>query len=164
MIRHEVDSDVSGVRRVHLAAFPGDGEAGLVDALRENGHLPVSIVAEEDVGIVGHIAFSPVTVDGLDVAAVGLAPVAVMPEFQKQGIGSELIRAGLQACREAGFRIVVVLGEPDFYQRFGFQPAHLAGLENEYQARDEFMVLELEPGNLSGVSGLVQYSEEFSSL
>ena len=164
MIRCEIDSDVSAVRNVHLAAFPGNGEAGLVDALRENGHLSVSIVAEENAGIVGHIAFSPVTVNGLDVAAVGLAPVSVLPEFQKQGIGSELIRAGLQTCREAGFRIVVILGEPDFYQRFGFQPAHRAGLENEYQVRDEFMVLELEPSSLNGVSGLVRYGDEFSSL
>ncbi len=120
-------------------------------------------MAEENAGIVGHIAFSPVTVNGLDVAAVGLA-VAVFPERQKQGIGSELIRAGLQACREAGLRIVVVLGEPDFYQRFGFQPARLVGLENEYQVRDEFMVLELEPRSLNGVSGLVRYGDEFSSL
>ena len=164
MIRREIDSDASAVRSVHLAAFPGDGEAGLVDALRENGHLPVSIVAEENAGIVGHVAFSPVTVNGLDVAAVGLAPVALLPEFQKQGIGSELIRAGLAACREAGFRIVVVLGEPDFYRRFGFQPAHLVSLGNEYQVRDEFMVLELEPGSLNGLSGLVRYSDEFSSL
>jgi putative acetyltransferase len=76
----------------------------------------------------------------------------------------ELIRAGLAACREAGFRIVVVLGEPDFYRRFGFQPAHLVGLENEYQVRDEFMVLELESGSLSGLRGLVRYGDEFSAL
>lgn len=132
MIRCGAECDAGSVRMVHLAAFPGDDEAGLVDLLRDNGHLSVSIVAEENSGIVGHIAFSPVTVAGLNVAAVGLAPVAVLPEFQKQGIGSELIRAGLQACQEAGIRIVVVLGEPDFYQRFGFRPAHLVGLENEY--------------------------------
>jgi putative acetyltransferase len=118
----------------------------------------------------GHILFTPVTIDqgggrAARLRAMGLAPVAVLPEFQRQGIGSELVRRGLTACRDIGYEAVVVLGHPDFYPRFGFAPASTFGLKCEYSVPDPvFMAIELVPGALKGISGLVKYAPEFASV
>jgi putative acetyltransferase len=163
-IRHELDEDVDAIRAVHTTAFPSDVEARLVDVLRASGNAPVSLVAVRGDEIVGHVLFSPVSVEQNPTAArgAGLGPVGVRPEHQRQGIGVALIEQGIAACRDAGFGFLVVLGDPGYYHRFGFRRALDAGLVNEYGVDAEFMVLELRPGALCGLSGLVRYRPEFA--
>ena len=165
-IRGERKEDFEGVRRVNEAAFGQPAEADLVDALRSGGAATVSLVAEVKGQIVGHILFSPVTVQGADdLKAVGLGPMAVLPEHQRRGIGSLLIRKGLEYCRKAGIQAVVVLGHPDYYPRFGFRRASSWGLRCEFDAPDEaFMALELIPNVLSGRSGVVNYHAAFKGI
>ena len=166
-IRPERDSDAPAVRRVNLAAFPTAAEADLVDSLRRQGASVVSLVAQHaDSEPVGHILVSPVTLSGVDdVRMLGLAPMAVEPDRQRQGIGSQLVRAGIEACRKAGAGAVVVVGHPAFYPRFGFVPASRLRLRCEYDVPDEvFMALELVPGVLAGRSGLVQYHPAFAGF
>jgi putative acetyltransferase len=123
----------------------------------------VSLVAQQDDQVVGHILFSPITVANAPriVRGVGLAPMSVLPEFQNRGIGSRLVREGLTVCQQAGYDIVVVLGHVHYYPRFGFVRANDFGLENEYEAADTFMVLELKNGVLKGIRGLVKFASEF---
>jgi putative acetyltransferase len=164
-IRPERPGDADGIRAVHAAAFPTDLEARLVERLRDSAAARVSLVAQVDGHIVGHIVFSPVTVNGQRIAgALGLAPVAVAPKYQRQGIGGQLIRAGLVTCRELGCGFVVLLGHPEYYPRFGFQQASRFGLTNEYGADEAFMVLELQPGAIPPGGGLVRYGSEFAGL
>ncbi len=159
--RLEETSDQRAIYQVHQTAFPTEAEARLVDALREAGRLTVSLVAAVEGEIVGHVAFSPVTVDGVECGGLGLAPVAVRPEWQRRGIGARLIESGIAVCRACGHRFVVVLGEPAYYARFGFTRADVVGLANEYGAGPEFMVLNL--GNEGPLpTGLVRYAPEFS--
>lgn len=166
-IRSEKPDDESGVRRVHEAAFaPSLLEANLVDMLCKAGKALVSLVAIDEGQIVGHVLFSPVSIAIApdQFRAVGMAPVGVLPAFQNKGIGSRLIRQGLDQCREAGYDAVVVLGHTSYYPRFGFLPGSHFGLENAYNANDAFMALELKEGALAGVSGLVQYGLEFGEV
>lgn len=165
-IRPEQPGDAAAISAVHRAAFPGPGEARLVELLRDAGNLTLSLVAVHDNQIVGHIACSPVTLNGqpLTPPALGLAPVAVLPEFQNQGIGSELIHTSLDSCRSQSCPWIVVLGEPAYYARFGFVPASRCGLTCIYTAEDYFQALELVPGSLQNLSGLVRYAPEFDSL
>ena len=165
-IRAEKDSDLAAIRRVHESAFPTRMEADLVDRLRAGGKLLVSLVAVREDQIVGHIAFSPVTIEPAvgTASGVGLAPVAVLPSEQRKGVGSQLIEAGVVACRDAGHEYIVVLGWPEYYPRFGFEPARTRRLDNEYGAGDEFMVMELVPNVLSTRRRLVRYCHEFSEL
>jgi putative acetyltransferase len=167
-IRPETSEDREAIFDVHAAAFPTDAEARLVNALRANGKVVVSLVAEVDAAVAGHVLFSPVLVavefSTAPTLGVGLAPLAVRPEFQRRGIGARLVDAGLDACRRAGFAFVVVLGEPRYYRRFGFQRALPHGLRNEYGADEEFMALDLHPRALTGVSGIVKYATEFASV
>lgn len=147
---------------MHAAAFPSDAEARLVDALRAARRAALSLVAEHDGQVVGHVLFSPVKSNRG--RGLGLAPLAVLPRHQRQGIGAALIRAGIEACRAGGYDYAVVLGDPGYYRRFGFRRALDLGLQNEYGAQDEFMVLELRLGGLAGVTGLVKYCREFAAL
>jgi putative acetyltransferase len=166
VIRAEQPADAAAVHQVHATAFPTAAEAQLVDLLRAAGKAWISLVAEIDGRIVGQVLFSPVTVDawvGVQVG-VGLAPVAVLPAYQRQGIGRRLIQAGLAECRRVGRPFVVVLGEPGYYSRFGFQRASARGLTNEYGVDEPFLVLELEPGTLPAGGGLVKYAPEFAEL
>lgn len=165
-IRAEGKQDQAAIHRLNVAAFPGPEEAELVDRLRRVARPFLSLVALEEDGVVGHILFTPVTLENSDgLTLMGLAPMAVAPERQRQGIGSALVVAGLQRCRELGAGAVVVLGHPDYYPRFGFRPAVEFGLHSEYQVPNEaFMALELEPAYLDGVDGLVRYHEEFAAL
>jgi putative acetyltransferase len=162
--------DAMAVREVHLRAFENRREeVFLVELLHTASAAVVSLVAAADPEgrVVGHILFSPVQVDGRGSdppIMVGLAPVAVLPEHQGRGIGAHLIREGLQACREAGYGAAVVLGEPGYYSRFGFEQASGKGLGNEYGVDDHFMVAELRNGALDGVSGTVRYREEFREV
>lgn len=125
----------------------------------------MSLVAAEGETLVGHIAFSPVTftfADGDDVLMMGLAPMAVDPPRQRHGIGSALVRAGLDECRRLGAIAVVVLGHPEYYPRFGFRPASRFGVKSEYQVPDDvFMALELRARALDGRTGTVRYHPVF---
>jgi putative acetyltransferase len=162
-IRTATPDDSAAVREVHIAAFGGPAEAKLVQLISERKKALISLVAVSDARVVGHLLFSRVTVtispDTFN--GVGLAPVAVLPEFQRKGIGSKLIREGLERSNEAGYDAVVVLGDPNYYSRFGFVRAEDFGLQNEYGMHDEFMVLPLHDGALEAVSGMVKYAPEF---
>lgn len=166
LIRPESADDRAAVYDVNASAFETPAEAELVGALRKQADPVISLVAEVDGAVVGHILFSPVTLHGNpDVQVMGLAPMAVAPAHQRQGVGSALVRAGLERCREIGFGAVVVLGHPVYYPRFGFVPASRFGISSEYAVPDEaFMALELQPGALEGKRGIVRYHAAFGSL
>ena len=166
LIRDEMESDRDAVRVLNEAAFENDAEARLVDALREQAAPLVSLVAEQDGAIVGHILFTPVTLSGHEALTImGLAPMAVAPARQRQNIGSALVRAGLDRCRALGAGAVVVLGHPAFYPRFGFAPSSRFGIGCEYDVpEDAFMVVELEPGFLRGAPGTIRYHAVFRNL
>lgn len=166
-VRAEKPEDVEGVRRVNIAAFGRESEANLVEQLRGVAST-FSFVAVESKEIIGHIFFSPVALQGPcadDWLVLGLAPVSVLPDYQRQGIGSLLIQQGLEKCARLGCKAVVVLGSPEYYPRFGFTRAKEKGLACEYTVPDEaFMVLELESGALEGCIGTVKYRSEFNNL
>jgi putative acetyltransferase len=165
VVRAETAEDIPAVRRVNELAFGQPAEADLVDALRANARPHVSLVAVSEGQVVGHIFFSPVTLEADDSALIlGLGPMAVVPGRQNQGVGSRLVREGLEECRRIGCDVVVVVGHPEYYPRFGFVPASRKGLRCEYPVPDEvFMVAELKPNALSG-KGLVRYRPEFGGL
>jgi putative acetyltransferase len=166
-IRDEQAADIVAIRRVIERAFGQPDEANLVEALRRGDALTVSMVAEAAGEIVGHVAFSPVTIRGSDTTSegLGLAPLAVIPEQQRRGIGAALVRAGLEACRVRGHRVVVLVGEPAYYQRFGFSTASEFGLECAIPVPVEvFLVAELAPEALAGCSGVVSYRPEFVAV
>jgi putative acetyltransferase len=163
IIRPETTADQDAIRQVNRLAFGQDDEARLVDALRDGGYVRVSLVAEQAGQVVGHILFSdlPIITGAGSVPALALAPMAVLPEFQRQGIGSALLRTGADECRRCGQRIVVVLGHPNFYPRFGFSPKLAERLASPFPGGEAFMALELVPGALGGVTGTVQYPPPF---
>ncbi|MDX2165599.1 MAG: N-acetyltransferase [Deltaproteobacteria bacterium] len=167
VVRAEQPADVAGIDAVVRAAFGQPVEAELVAALRAAGRATLSLVALEDGAIVGHVLYSPVRISGAaaDVPVLGLAPMAVRPDRQRAGIGTRLAEAGLAACAARGVAALVVLGHPEYYPRFGFIPASQFGLRCIYDAPDEaFMALELLPGALSGVAGVVHYAPEFDAV
>ena len=167
IIRPETIEDQEGIREVNRLAFGSDREGSLVDSLRINARPFISLVAVVDDQVVGHISFSPVSIESPKGTfnAMGLAPMSVKPEYQNQGIGSQLVRAGLDQCARIGETNVVVLGHPRYYPRFGFVPASQKGLRCEYDVPDDtFMVLELAPGSLAGRTGLVRYHPDFAKV
>jgi len=165
-IRKEAPGDIESIYRVNEQAFETNAEARLVDLLRERGKAVISLIAEVGGEVVGHILFSPVSIEpaAKNWNALGLAPLAVIPSHQRQGIGGVLIEAGLENCRKLGIELVVVLGHPTYYPKFGFTKASDYGLANEYQADEAFMVSELSPGVLEKYEGLVKYAPEFNEI
>ena len=165
-IRPEVDADCAAVWAVNESAFGTTTEARLVNALREQAHPIISLVAEEKGEIVGHIMFSPVVLEGHSgLKIIGLGPMAVMPQHQREGIGSQLVRAGLEECKKLGFGAVVVIGHAQYYPRFGFTPAGHFGIGCEYDVpADVFMVTELTRDYLAGISGKIKYHESFNNV
>ncbi len=166
VIRLEADQDRTAIWHVNQAAFEGDSEANLVDALRDGGFAEVSLVAELDGELVGHILFSRVSIvtNAGTVDSLSLAPMAVLPSHQRQRIGSRLVKEGLRACQERGHRIVVVLGHSEFYPRFGFSAEPARRLESPFGGGESWMALELVPGGLEGIEGRVEYSRPFGAL
>lgn len=166
-VRAEQFDDFQAVYQVHLAAFGRENEANLVKILRSVPDT-FSFIAAVDEQIVGHIFFSPVSIEGSgrkNILILGLAPIAVLPNYQRQGIGSMLVQHSLKECFISGCHAVVVLGHPTYYPRFGFLRASQKGLRCEYNVPDDaFLVLELENGVLAGVEGVVKYRSEFSSV
>lgn len=163
-IRPETPEDIDFIRDVNEEAFGEKEEAVLVEKLRSRQAATLSLVAVCEGNIVGHILFSPVTIESANQSftAVGLGPMAVLPLYQKRGIGSQLVRAGLEECRHLGHEIVVVLGHPDYYPRFGFVLARPKGIDCEFEAPEEaWMILELREGALAGKSGIVKFQPEF---
>jgi putative acetyltransferase len=161
-IRLETERDRGAIHAVNSAAFRRADEADLLDNLRAEGAVLASIVAELDGRVVGHVLFSRMFIETADgsVAAVALAPVAVLPEHQRRGIGGKLVRHGLELLRRRGERIVTVLGWPEYYPRFGFAVEKAAALESPFP-REAYMALELAPGALEGVRGKVKYAAAF---
>ena len=172
LIRAEEQKDWAAVHAVNVSAFETPAEANLVDVLREQDQPLVSLVAEDNDAsdandaIVGHILFSPVSLPGHPALRImGLAPMAVAPAHQRKGIGSALVRAGLEQCKQLGYGAVVVLGHPAYYPRFGFSSSTRFGIGCEYDVPDDvFMVVELHAGFLRGASGKVRYHAAFSNL
>ncbi|PZO38193.1 MAG: GNAT family N-acetyltransferase [Pseudanabaena frigida] len=166
-VRIERIEDINAIFQVNVAAFGRKEEAILVDRLRDI-ESTFSFVAVEAKKVVGHIFYSPVEIEGQcsdNLFILGLAPMAVLPEHQRQGIGSLLIRYSLEECTGLGYKAVVVLGHPEFYSRFGFVPAKEKGLRCEYKVPDDvFMVLELENGTLENCIGTVKYRSEFREV
>ena len=161
IVRPERPGDIDVIRAVHDAAFGGGGEGRLVDALRAAAKLVVSLVAEREGEVVGHIGFSPVT-SSTAARGLGLAPLAVRPDVQRRGIGGTLVVEGLAAAARSGCEFVVVLGDPHYYGRFGFGPAAPHGLADEFRGGDAFQVIELAAGAIPPGVGLVRYASEFS--
>jgi putative acetyltransferase len=166
LIRLEEPKDYTAVLAVNVSAFKTTAEAKLVDVLRKEAHPNVSFVAEDEGTIVGYIMFSPVSLSGhASLKIMGLGPMAVVPTQQRKGIGSALVMVGLEKCKELGFGAVIVLGHIRYYPRFGFTPAVHFGIECEYEVpQDAFMVMELEPGYLTGAHGIIKYHPAFNDV
>jgi putative acetyltransferase len=166
-IRMEEYEDVDAIESLIIAAFRNQDEARLVNRLREEDALTLSLVAVSEEEIVGHIAFSPVTVEYnlLNKSFLGLAPLAVKPAFQKQKIGAKLVRAGLEQCLSMGWHGAFLLGDPKYYSRFGFRTAEKSGFYCEYDAPPEnFMAVALRPGGLNSAGGFVSYHPVFKEF
>jgi len=162
-IREENPGDIIAIRDVNKRAFGQDQEGNIVDALRSNRAALLSLVATLNGRVVGHIMYSPVSVGELEGAALG--PMAVLPEHQRQGIGSRLIEVGNQRFKESGCPFIVVVGHADYYPRFGFRSARAQGIQCEWEVPDDiFMLLVLDKVKMHGVSGLARYRREFSEV
>jgi putative acetyltransferase len=164
-IRYELPEDAAAVRTVNFEAFGQPDEGAVVDAIRDNCEQIVSLVALDGDRVVGHILFSPATVEtpADKIGGMGLAPMSVLPSHQRCGVGSELIKAGIQILREEGYPFVVVLGHPQYYPRFGFSPASQYGIRCEWEVPDEvFMILPLDTDRMRDVHGLARYRPEFA--
>jgi len=167
-IREETPADIDAIRHVNLQSFVLPGEADLVDALRSGGFARVSLVAQltqpkpSETRIVGHILLSEISIDTATeaVPALALAPVAVLPEYQRKGIGHRLVQQSLQLAREQGQHIVIVLGHPEYYPRFGFSAELAQPLKSPFSG-PPWMAIELTPGALKGVEGEVKYPPPF---
>lgn len=166
-IRTEAPADILPIDALLKSAFPTSAEAKLVRSLRENSRFTLSLVACSDEGeVIGHVLFTPVTINGEDCGWQGLAPVTVKEGYRGHGVAERLIRAGLDSLLEFGYTACVVLGEPDYYSRIGFQDAASLGLTSIYNDLPEFtpgafQAMALEGTPFTDKSGLVEYSPEF---
>jgi putative acetyltransferase len=167
IIRPEAPPDAAAIRFVNEQAFGGSGEANAIAALRDRGAATLSLVAVIDERVVGHIFFTPIEIVAPERTwpGLGLAPLAVLPDYQRRGIGSALLDAGLEECRRMGCERMIVLGHPDYYPRFGFERASLHNVRFEFEAPDDAcMILALQPGALDGVSGVAKYQPEWNGV
>ena len=165
-IRKENAADIPDIHTINEKAFGQSVESVLVDNLRRNNKFILSLVAIVNGKAAGHILFTlaKILTDEQIVQAVCLAPMAVLPGYQNMEIGSLLIRKGLEKLKRAGHRIIIVLGHPEFYPRFGFLPASRYNIKYEYEVPDEaFMILELKKNSLTGIKGIVKFESEFDA-
>jgi putative acetyltransferase len=163
-IRAEETQDADAVREIHDRAFGRPHEGRVVDRLRAGCHDLLSLVAVDGERVVGHILFSPATIEcgGCSIRGMGLAPVAVLPEVQCRGVGSGLIREGIARLKAQGCPFVIVLGHPSYYPRFGFERASRHGIRSDWQVPDEaFMIRILDDTGMTGASGVCRYRSEF---
>jgi len=165
-IRTECPEDLKKIRHVYIEAFETETEAELVEALRDSGIPIISLVAEYKGELSGHIMFSPMTLDGKpEILLAALAPLAVLPEHQRKGIGSRLVNEGIPHCRTSEYSCIVVLGWPEFYPRFGFTPSTKYGIKTEYDVPEEvFMVLMLTDDAAVDYSGTAKYHQVFNQF
>lgn len=166
-IRDEKPEDIGAIRSLNVMAFGQPQEANLIEALRTNCGVLLSLVATIDGQVVGHVLYSPVSIgsDEKKVVGAGLGPMAVLPEHQRRGIGTKLIELGNKRLKENRCPFIVVLGHPEYYPRFGFKPASCCGIKCEWDVPDNvFMVLVLDEEKMRGVSGLARYRAEFSNV
>ena len=162
-MREETFSDRDAVRRINEIAFEQGPEAAIVDRLRKSCKEYCSFVAVNQDAVVGHIVFTPITIDGSNLIGMGLAPMAVLPSYQNQGIGSLLVRHGLQHLQRSGCPFVIVLGHPEYYPRFGFEPASHYRLRCQWEGvpDEAFMVVVFDRDVLPGEGGIARYRAEF---
>ncbi len=169
-IRPEQPEDMEDVYEVNRLAFGQDDEADLVDRLRQSQHFvpELSLVALDGEQTVGYILFTHVLItddNGNQYGSLALAPVSVLPEYQNQGIGKQLIRYGLECAAQLGYMSVIVLGHELYYPKFGFIPASTWNIRSPYDVPDNvFMAIELIPGGLDNISGMVVYPKEFDKV
>ena len=165
-IRPEIDTDYDAVRALNCLAFQGEAEGSIVDKIRESCGETVSLVAVEDSKVIGHIFFSPVIAksDEVQVFGMGLAPMAVLPEYQNRGVGSALVRGGLEILKDRECPFVIVLGHQNYYPRFGFKTASKYRLRTEWDGipDEAFMILFLKNSTELNISGVVKYLPEFN--
>ncbi|WP_239590988.1 GNAT family N-acetyltransferase [Vitreimonas flagellata] len=161
MIRSATERDYPAIRQIIRHAFNQDDEANLVDQLRADGEALVELVSATDIALQGHILYSPLKIerDGEILSAAALAPVSVLPAFQRAGLGKALIEAGNAACADLGLSAIIVLGHPDYYPRFGFSAAAAESLQAPFSG-PAFMALELRPDALKA-GGRVRYAKAF---
>lgn len=168
IIRPENPTDQTAISEINELAFGRPNEAQLVEALRATAAFTLSLVAEQDNQLVGHILFTPLTIvdeAGAIHTALGLGPLAVLPVYQNQGIGGQLVRQGLAECRQAGHGLVIVLGHRTYYPRFGFVAAANHHITYSSPLPDGvFMLAELQPGACQGIRGVVHYHHAFAQV
>jgi putative acetyltransferase len=168
IIRQEKPGDIDDIHALNELAFGQPQEANIIDKLRINCDNLLSLVAIENEKIVGHILFSPVTIEGQHgvIRGMGLAPMAVLPEMQRKGIGTQLVKSGVENLREMQCPFVIVLGHPEYYPCFGFERASLYGIKCQWESipDDAFMILWLDKSKMNRVSGLAKYRDEFSEF
>lgn len=163
-IRSEKKEDIERIWQINVEAFGTEVEANLVNSLRSSGVSSISLVCEQNNEVVGHILFTKVELmgDNSGLRLMGLAPMAVIPEFQNKGIGSSLVEAGIELCISDDYDAIVVLGYPEYYGKFGFVPSVKYGIKSEFEVPDDvFMLLELKENSLKGRHGTIRYHEAF---
>jgi len=164
-IREEQPQDTKIIRDLNKRAFGQTQEADLVDKLRQTCDDLLSLVALMQNEVVGHILFTPVMVEGEDsmVQGMALAPMAVLPEYQRQGIGSALVRTGIEKLKKRQCPFIIVLGHAEYYPRFGFEPASRYGIRSEWEVPDDaFMILVIGEFEMQGGATLAKYRPEFA--
>jgi putative acetyltransferase len=162
-IRPEESADIEAIRDVNRRAFGQDQEGNIIDALRANGGVLLSLVAASQGQIVGHLLYSPARVG--DVSGAALGPMSVVPECQRHGIGTKLVQAGNEQLARSGCPLIIVVGHSEFYSRFGFKPARRYGITCEWDVPDDvFLALPLDPARMPRAIGTAVYRPEFSNV
>ena len=166
IIRQEKPEDIKAIHTLNEQAFGALEEANIIDKLRDTCKGLLSLVAAEKNKIVGHILFSPATIEGKHgvVEGMGLAPMAVLPEMQRQGIGTQLVKKGIKYLERTKCPFIIVLGHPEYYPRFGFEIASKYGIKSQWEGvpDEAFMILWLDKSMMNRVSGIGKYKDEFT--